>query len=211
MKKLLKNGGRIVSEHIIGILSSIMALAALVIYFTHLPENAVQHVAFWVTPIMLMPLLSADNRNDEGYVNFLFILVSAHTLILAVLWTFPISIVWSMIPISLCYVSWLFTSIKEADFDPLFIALIVILLAGLFTSSMATRELNKRDQYIETHPGEIVVLKHIEKKSPDTVFAYIEGKGVFQFDNYVIEPWRLNSGDTVKIVIYKDKITVCEH
>lgn len=62
----------------------------------------------------------------------------------------------------------------------------------------------------EGKPSQTVVLQQVDVKSENNIYISLEEGGIFKVSSKVAKDWDYHAGDTVKVVIYDDKIISCE-
>lgn len=79
-----------------------------------------------------------------------------------------------------------------------FIIILGLVVLGVYISSP------------DRKPSQTVVLEYVDVKSDDSIYIYVKDKGIFEVSSEAAKDWDYHAGDTVKVVIYDDKIISCE-
>ena len=85
----------------------------------------------------------------------------------------------------------------------LFVAFIIISGLVILGVSIGSRS-------PEGKPSQTVVLQQVDVKSENNIYISLEEGGIFKVSSKVAKDWNYQAGDTVKVVIYDDKIISCE-
>lgn len=79
-----------------------------------------------------------------------------------------------------------------------FIIILGLVVLGVYISSP------------DRKPSQTVVLQQVDVKSENNIYISLEEGGIFKVSSKVAKDWDYHAGDTVKVVIYDDKIISCE-
>lgn len=201
---LLITVSRFIAKQWIWVVPAVITTVAIVIYGIYLPQTMFVHIAFWLglLPWLFCLMFFEASTTFKGSLR---LTASIFMLAVAVMGIFPMSVMWYSLPWTILVLIWTVVTISQTkDGAWLIILALLLLILGFFRE----RSDDKKDTYVASHPAETVILKYVEKKSITEVYAFIEDKGIYRMT--VPEAWRFKNGDTVKIVIYKDCIVVCD-
>jgi len=168
----------------------------------------VQHIVFWVfLALSCVTLVSTLVSDDDRKYNAAWLTTGIYFLAISVIWYLPIAIYWSLIPIfAISLIHLKLTDCKGIStgyFGS------VIVTFSIFVSMKMNIEVVEKQEFIANTLPEPVVITYVDKTSKDNIKVFIEGKGIFLFDNSdeTEDAWKLSNGDTVQIVVYQDKIS----
>lgn len=82
--------------------------------------------------------------------------------------------------------------------------------ASLFIIGLMIWGVSVERRYHEGKPSQTVVLENVHVKSKNNIYISLEGGSIFKVSSKVAKDWDFQAGDTVKVIIYDDKVISCE-
>ena len=82
--------------------------------------------------------------------------------------------------------------------------------ASLFIIGLMIWGVSVERRYHEGKPSQTVVLENVDVKSKNNIYISLEGGSIFKVSSKVVKDWDFQAGDTVKVIIYDDKVISCE-
>lgn len=158
----------------------------------------IEHYVLYSAAIIFLLMVNISKIISPFDDPSVFIMLSGiYFVVLAIMWELPISFAWSFIPTAIMAI------IVNQENRFMGTILVTIVAIGI---SLIAREHRLKEEYLETHEPETVVIDYVEKFSKSNIQVYIEDRGIFRFADNISDDWKLNDGDTVQVVIRDRKI-----
>lgn len=155
--------------------------------------------------IMDYGALSPKKKEDPLFKKKTLFIVSSAFYVLGVMAMFPISVLYSIIFLSAIG----FWFMGNIGVQLVSIAGFAFVFGITAFWKEVKNETAQREEFMRTHELEQVVLKYVDKKDPENIQVLIEGKGIYGFDTNQLGR-NLKDGDTIQVLIYKNKIVCLE-
>lgn len=121
---------------------------------------------------------------------------------LALMWSWPVSILLSAVPI-------LIVTVIIVRFSVPFVFLVIFSTVVIGFGRILSESDKDKNHYIETHQPETVVVSFVDKSDPDDIHLHLQDQRILRFRKYMGQDLLL-AGDTVRILVYENKIIKLE-